>query len=309
MCGSWHRSGGWDDQGSRFDKTNGLLVVLLILTGLTGCGTLKSQTATQQLLLSDAVDRSIASIDFSPLSGKTIYLDITYIQAIKGFGFVNASYIISSLRQQLFAADCLIQEDRIKAEYVVEVRVGTLGNDSHDITYGIPASNTLAKVSSVVSNSLPVPTLPEVSLARRSDQTGAAKIFAFAYDRETREPIWQSGVAQARSTSRDTWLLGAGPFQRGTIHEGMRFAGSQLAVPRLGVWRSPEKSGGMNSYSHARNFLLPKTDDSLHGGMGTLQPASFEEQPLLQPSPQNGLPAAAEGSAESKSVPEKPAEK
>ena len=74
MCGSWHRSGGWDGQGSRFDKTIGLLVVLLILTGLTGCGTLKSQSATQQLLLSDAVDRSIASIDFSPLSGKTVFI-------------------------------------------------------------------------------------------------------------------------------------------------------------------------------------------------------------------------------------------
>ena len=309
MCGSWHRSGGWHGQEGWLGKTASLLAISLILTGLTGCGTLKSQTATQQLLLSDAVDRSIASIDFSPLSGKTIYLDIAYIQAIKGMGFVNASYIVSSLRQQLFAADCLIQEDRSKAEYIVEVRVGTLGNDSHDITYGIPASNTLAKASSVVSNSLPIPSLPEVSLARRSDQTGAAKIFAFAYDRQTREPIWQSGLAQARSTSRDTWLLGAGPFQRGTIHEGMRFAGSQLAVPRLGVWRSPEKSGGMSSYSQTRNFLLPKTDDSLHGGMGSLQPASFEEPPLLQPSPQNGLPAATEGNAESKPVADKPAKK
>ena len=270
----------------------------MLVTGVTGCGSLKSQTATQQLLLSDAVDRSIASIDFSPLSGKTVYLDTTYITAIKGFGFVNAPYIISSLRQQLFAADCLIQEERDKAEYVVEARVGTLGNDSHDITYGIPASNTLAKATSLVTNSLPVPALPEVSLARRADQTGAAKIFAFAYDRLTREPIWQSGIAQARSTSRDTWLLGAGPFQRGTIHEGVRFAGSQLAIPRLGVWRSPEKSSGMNGYSHSRNFLLPRSDDSLHSGIGTLQPATYEYQPVLQPSPENGLPANTEGDAE-----------
>ncbi|MFP6575812.1 MAG: DUF6655 family protein, partial [Pirellulaceae bacterium] len=83
MCKFLHRSGGWDHHCAYL----GSLIVLLTSLALTGCGTLKSQTATQQLLLSDAVDRSIASIDFSPLSGKTIYLDVTYIRAIKGFGF------------------------------------------------------------------------------------------------------------------------------------------------------------------------------------------------------------------------------
>ena len=302
MCKFLHRSGGWDHHCAYL----GSLIVLLMSLALTGCGTLKSQTATQQLLLSDAVDRSIASIDFSPLSGKTIYLDVTYIRAIKGFGFVNAEYIISSLRQQLFAADCLIQEDRTKAEYIVEARVGTLGNDSHDITYGIPASNSLAKAASVVNNSFPVPTLPEVSLARRSDQTGAAKIFVFAYDQKTREPIWQSGLAQARSTSQDTWVLGAGPFQRGTIHEGMRFAGSQIAIPRLGVWRSPDKSGSVSNYNQVRNFLLPSADDSLHGGSEQVQPASYEE-PFLLPSPQSSLPAESDPAA--KAPEEKPPEK
>ena len=302
MCEFLHRSGGRDYHCACYSS----LVMLLLSFALTGCGTLKSQTATSQLLLSDAVDRSIASIDFSPLSGKTVYLDVTYIRAVKGFGFVNADYIISSLRQQLFAADCLIQEERPKAEYIVEVRVGTLGNDAHDITYGIPASNSLAKAASVVNNSLPVPTLPEVSLARRSDQTGAAKLFAFAYDQKTREPIWQSGLAQARSSSQDTWLLGAGPFQRGTIHEGMRFAGSQITIPRLGVWRSPTKSGSISNYSQVRNFLLPQADDSLNGGAGQLQPAAYEE-PLLQPSPQSGLPA--ESDPEAKVPAEKPPKK
>ena len=309
MCRFLHRSGGCDDYGSRLGKLTGLLIVLLISAGLSGCGTLKSQTATQQLLLSDAVDRSVASIDFSPLSGKKIYLDVSYIHAVKGFGFVNANYIISSLRQQLFAADCLLQDDQATAEYIVEARVGTLGNDSHDLIYGIPASSPLVEAASVVNRSLPVPTLPEVSLARRSDQTGAAKIFAFAYDRQTREPIWQSGIAQARSTSRDTWFLGAGPFQRGTIHEGMRFAGTQIAIPRLGVWRSPEKSGLLNSYGSARNFLLPQSDDSLGVRQDELQPASFAEEPRLLPSPQSGLPADTDSSIDSKTSKDKPPSK
>ena len=45
----------------------------------------------------------------------------------------------------------------------------------------------------------------------------AAKIAAFAYDRETRTPLWQSGVNSSLATAKDTWVLGVGPFQGGTI--------------------------------------------------------------------------------------------
>ena len=68
---------------------------------LTGCGTVKSRSATEQLIISDAVDRSVSQIDFRPLSGKKVYLDTQYVRSIKGPGFVNADYIISSLRQQM----------------------------------------------------------------------------------------------------------------------------------------------------------------------------------------------------------------
>src|SRR5262245_51288245 len=105
----------------------------------TGCGTTKQAEATQQLLASDAVDRSVANIDFTPLAGQKVYFDTKYIQDYKGIGFVNSAYVISSLRQQLFAAGCLLQEKLEDCDYVVEARMGTLGNDEHNIIYGIPA--------------------------------------------------------------------------------------------------------------------------------------------------------------------------
>ena len=44
-----------------------------------GCGTTKwsdsPRTATEQLLISDAVDRAISEIDFSALADKDVYLD------------------------------------------------------------------------------------------------------------------------------------------------------------------------------------------------------------------------------------------
>src|SRR5262249_32315114 len=33
------------------------------------------------------------------------------------------------------------------------------------------------------------------------------------------------------STAKDTWLLGAGPFQQGTIRKGTEFAGEPLPIP------------------------------------------------------------------------------
>jgi len=189
-----------------------------------------SNSATEQLLTSDAVDQTISNIDFSTLANKKVYFDTSYIKNIKGVGFVNGDYIVSSLRQQIVAANCLIQEKKEEADYVVEARVGTLATNGHEVNYGIPASNLLSSAATLVSSAPVIPTIPEISLAKKNNQTAAAKISVFAYNQKTRERVWQSGVLQSKSTARDTWILGAGPFQHGTIYKGAQFAGSKLEI-------------------------------------------------------------------------------
>ncbi|MFH1301499.1 MAG: DUF6655 family protein [Planctomycetota bacterium] len=204
------------------------LIVLLTLS--SGCGKMLSNSATEQLLTSDAVDQTISHIDFSTLANKKVYFDTSYIKNIKGVGFVNGDYIISSLRQQIVAANCLIQEKQEQADYVIEARVGTLATNGHEVNYGIPASNMLSSAATLVSSAPVIPTIPEISLAKKNNQSAAAKISVFAYNQKTRERVWQSGVLQAKSTARDTWILGAGPFQHGTIYKGAQFAGSKLEL-------------------------------------------------------------------------------
>ncbi|QDV69928.1 hypothetical protein Poly24_36460 [Rosistilla carotiformis] len=195
---------------------------------LMGCGTTSSRTATDQLLLSDAVDRSITAIDFRPLTGRKVYLDATYVQPVKGLLFVNSDYIISSLRQQIIAAGCLLEDERKDAELIIEARVGTLGADGYQVIYGIPASNALSTAASLVAEAPPVPTIPELSFARRESNEASAKIAAFAYDRETRKAVWQSGISRSESDSRDTWVMGVGPFESGTVRDDTRLAGRNL---------------------------------------------------------------------------------
>lgn len=234
------------------------LVFIAVVVG--GCGTTTKRVATEQLLMSTAVDDAIAKIDFSHLTDQKVYLDPTFLRAIRSAGFVNADYVTSALRQQLTAAGCLLQDKQDQADTIVEARVGALGTDGHEITYGIPKTGGISAAASAISSS-PIAAIPEVSFAQTNAQSGVAKIIVFAYDRETREPLWQSGVATAESDSTNTWVLGAGPFQRGSIYDGRRFAGRKIEPPlglahRKGRWIRGEAVEGDDALSYRDAFAF-----------------------------------------------------
>lgn len=207
--------------------------LVLLVACAAGCGTTQQRTGTEQLLLSDSVDRTVDQLDFSVLSGRSIYLDTTYLRPVKGIAFVNADYIISSLRHKLTTSGCRLQANREAAEYILEARVGALGTDSLEVTYGLPASNALSQAATLVSGAPPMPTIPEISVGKRNAALSTSKIVAYAYHRETGTPVWQSGTAISRSDARDTWIMGAGPLQRGTIYDGAKFADIQLQLPKF----------------------------------------------------------------------------
>ncbi|MEZ6051893.1 MAG: DUF6655 family protein [Planctomycetaceae bacterium] len=207
------------------------IVVLILLASVSvGCGSTSSRTATEQLLESDAVDAAIAQIDFRPLANQKIYFNKEYIKDYKGVGFVNSDYIVSSLRQQMVTCGCLLQDTKEDADFIIEGRVGALGTDSHEIVYGLPANNVLNAATSLAPNVPTVPTIPEIALSKKKDELSAAKIAVFAYHQETKRRVWQSGISLARSTAKDTWFFGAGPFQSGTVYDGIKFAGSELEL-------------------------------------------------------------------------------
>ncbi len=207
------------------------LWLFLVLLPCSGCGTTKGRTATEQLLTSHAVDTSIGRIPFEDLAGRTVYFDTQYIVNVKGMGFVNSYYIISSFREKMITSGCLLQDKKEDAEIVVEARIGALATQSHEVTYGIPASSGLSSAASLMPAFPAVPAIPEISLAKRNNQLAAAKVGVFAYNRKTKQPVWQSGISQATSTSNEYYVFGAGPFQRGSIYKGTQFAGSKLKLP------------------------------------------------------------------------------
>jgi hypothetical protein len=200
------------------------------LTGLTtlclclasGCSITKSRLATEQLVVSDAVDSAVSQVDFSPLSRQKVFFDTKYLNNARLPGNSNVEYVISSLRQQMLAYDLRLTEKMEDADIVIEARVGTLGNDGSEVTYGIPGNAALSTASIFLASPVTAPAMPELSIGRRNHQWGAAKLGVFAYDRASHERLWQAGVITGTSQARDLWVLGVGPFQRGRTYAKVR---------------------------------------------------------------------------------------
>jgi hypothetical protein len=204
----------------------GVLATLLTAAGAlaaAGCGSTRTsntmRTATEQMLISDAIDRTVDTIDFTPLAAQSVYFDDSKLTDV-----VDKGYLVSSLRQHMLASGCVLKDNRDEADYIVEPRAGAVGTDNHDLLFGVPALQ-LPQVPAATT----VPAaIPEIPFAKRRDQRGVAKIAVFAYRRDSGEPVWQSGIVVNTSTANDIWVFGAGPFQRGTIYDRPQFAGKVI---------------------------------------------------------------------------------
>lgn len=227
----------------------------LLLAALVACGCTinKSRMATEQLVVSDAVDRVVAQTDFSPLSGQKIYFDTKYLTGAKLAGNPNVEYLTSSLRQQMLAYDCRLTDKLEEADIVVEARVGALGNDGNEATYGVPGSAAVSAASAFATGFPAGGSFPELSLGRRNHQWGAAKVGLFAYDRVSHQRVWQGGIATGASQARELWVMGVGPFQRGRVYKQAQ-ASMNGGPPMVKDGKHLQKLDPIDSYASSINF-------------------------------------------------------
>lgn len=280
----------------------GAVSLLLMLALACGCGTTNwsdtARTATEQLLITDAMDRAISQIDFEILAGKDVYFDPQFLK-----GTTDENYLVSSLRQHLMASGVVLKESKDEAMYIVEARVGANGTDRHSLLFGIPAVN----LPMTAFPGVPVGTpsaLPEIALAKDTNQKAVSKVAVFAYNRVTGMPVWQSGVASARSDANAKWVLGAGPFQKGTIYDGTKFAGGQLDIPLV---TGPDQKGPTHEnipvtaeaiFPESVPILVEADDhrDQASTGQkpadGSVATASATAPAAAPPPPANAAPAA-----------------
>ena len=274
-----------------------LYLVMCCLLLASGCGAAIQRNGTEQLLLSDSIDQAIDQLDLSPLAARKVYLDTEYMKTFKGNNvFINSDYIISALRQKLTTSGCLIQATRLDADYVLEARVGALGTDSMEVTYGIPSSNGIGVAATALSGVPAVPAIPEISVGKRNGVKGISKIVVFAYHRETSVPVWQSGSAIARSDARDSWFMGIGPLTRGSIYNGVSLAETRINSPFEKKGNpyevKPLTMADKHSYVHPA-VLEQQLTDAKANAQPAVEQASHEqnESPVTAP-PDAASPAA-----------------
>lgn len=173
--------------------------------GLLGCASTKTsntaRTATEQLLISNAVDQALDKMDFRAFSGHTVFLDDRYVDCL------DKQYVIASVRHRILHQGAVLVTKPEEAEVLVEMRTGVVGTDIADSFLGIPEVTVPGML-----------TLPEVRVLTRQVQTGTAKLGIVAVDAKTKQVLGEGGMTLARSDNNSWFVAGVGPFKTGSIN-------------------------------------------------------------------------------------------
>ena len=209
----------------------GPVLAVASLLALSGCGSTKTtgtvRSASEQLLLTNAWDDAVRKIDFRPLAGVPVYLDVTNMTAI------DQGWAVSSLRRALLSDGALIKPKIEQAQWVVEASVGTYGTNDHNFLVGV-AQTTIPQTIT----GMPSGTIPEIPLIKSTDQQAVVKMAIFAYDRTSGQLVWKPETSLATATAKNIFVGGVGPIQSGTIIKKNRRLGTN--IPMIS---DPELSG------------------------------------------------------------------
>lgn len=176
--------------------------VLCAVLAAPGCGTRRTsdtaRTATEQLLVSAAIEQAVAQLQWGHLTGRCVFIDDTLVDR------VDKTFLIAEVRAAARQAGVLVVNERDEARYVVELRAGAVGTDRNEYLLGIPASQV------PIPGGGPVAT-PEVPTYKSVTQTAACHVGYVAYAREDGRYHCASGPAYGYSDHKSVWVLGAGP--------------------------------------------------------------------------------------------------
>ena len=151
-------------------------------------------------MISNAVDQSLNKIDFTPLAGSSVFIEEKYLDC------VDKGYILGSIRHKLLQARANIAAKPEDANAIMEVRSGGVGTDVASSFLGIPGFTMPGMLS-----------VPDIKIVNRDSQKAVAKIGLLVYDVKTKTELGEGGVSMAKSDENNTYVMGFGPHQSGTL--------------------------------------------------------------------------------------------
>jgi hypothetical protein len=173
-----------------------------------GCTTITMteppQTATEQLLVTTAIDDAVAKMNVSSLApGSKIFVDTSFFDGLgRDRTILFPKYAMGAVRERLLRAGALLTDNRQTADIIVELRTGGQSVDHNSLFVGIP------------SITVPIPptftapfTTPELALFKRDRKTGVAKLEIVAYRRGSGAFTGASGASVGASNHTEYTLL------------------------------------------------------------------------------------------------------
>ena len=180
------------------------LAICALLLSAVGCTSTASsntaRTATEQMLVSNAVDQSLSKVDFQAFSGRKVFVEEKYLDC------TDKNYVVSSVRHRVLMQGSQLVGKPEDADVILEVRSGAVGTNSSNSFLGIPQIQLPGMVST-----------PEIKLVNRVSQTGMAKIGLVAFDAKSHQVLGDGGMSLAKSADNNWYVFGVGPWQNGTV--------------------------------------------------------------------------------------------
>jgi hypothetical protein len=159
------------------------LAALGVACALAGCSTDRltepTETATEQLLVSTAVDAAVARLTPTITPGTKVFVDAQYVDTTPADAALYTKYAVASVRDRLLHLGARLVDDRKAADMVAELRSGGQSIDHHGFLVGLPSIPVPMPLTGTV-------TTPKLALFETDRQTGIAKLALTAYDKDGR---------------------------------------------------------------------------------------------------------------------------
>jgi hypothetical protein len=149
------------------------VALILAMLALGACTTTREtspqRSASEQLLISTAVDRAIAQVNLKIPAGTKVFVDAEQLDGTDG------KYAAGEMRDRLLRNGANLVSDKGKADAVVEVRAGALSIDDKQTLVGIDTFDAPIPFAGQAAK------IPQIALYRDRVRQGVAKIAAFGY--------------------------------------------------------------------------------------------------------------------------------
>jgi hypothetical protein len=149
------------------------VALILAMLALGACTTVREsnpqRTATEQLLISTAVDRAIEKVNLKVTPGTKVFVNADQLEGTDG------KYAAGQMKDRLLRNGANLVDDKGKADAIVEVRAGALSIDDKQTLFGIDSFDAPIPFAGQAAK------VPQIALYSDKVRQGVAKIAAFGY--------------------------------------------------------------------------------------------------------------------------------